>query len=96
MTYQEAVDLHLNDITEKSEKLKSEILQFFNQNKSKEDVEYLISEEFRFKISEFNNKYNMSSPTALKGTPFGHQSFSNSISVYLDLVRYPKSLIESL
>ena len=95
MTYQEALDLHLQDITNKSEELKSEIRDFVISNSDKENLEFLISEEFRHKMSEFNDKYNMSTPKVLVGTVFGHQAFVNSITVYLDLVKYPQTLLET-
>lgn len=99
MTYRDVILAHKKQLTDISNEIISEMESFYDKNQNEHDVEN-VYKEFRTtydpKITEFNNKYNMSCPEVLVNTLYGSIPFTNSIKIYLDLSNRYKSILEKI
>jgi hypothetical protein len=91
MTYNQAVEQYTKELQNITNKIKTEMDLFYEQNKDSDDIGYIFKrfrDIFDLKVGSFDYYYNMSCPKVLLNTPFANKCLSNSISVYLDLSKY--------
>lgn len=96
MTYQNLIDAHSLQVNQAKDLIKVDIKTFFEANKESKDLLYLIKDRFSEVLNKFQQDYNFSVPAQLIGTIFEINGLHTSLSAYLDLVRYPLELVESL
>lgn len=99
MTYQNLIDAYKQELNDLSNKLKTEMDLFYEDNKNSDDIYYtykVFQEVFDNKIYMFNSKYSVSFPKLLEGTDFKLYSIRDSIEICSDLRAHYNNLREKL
>ncbi|MCY1484745.1 hypothetical protein D3C87_74420 [compost metagenome] len=97
MTNQEILDNYIKQIEEAIKTLKSDIDTFFEENKSKQNLYYLLNEKFSDRITAFTNKYNSSYPEIFADSDeLKTLSIDKTLMICGSLIHYLDSLMETL
>lgn len=95
MTGEYILQAHLDKVDLEKEKIKSQMKSFFDENKDNDDIELDIKEKFSPMINDFEREYNMTFPLKISDNIILKRiAFVKTVEMYLDLVHYPKKLLE--
>lgn len=96
MTYKEIAENYKKELELKATSIKNKIDVFYEENKDKEGIAYLINKEFEYEIDEFKHKYSQTAPEIMANTIYAIIPFSNSLDVYLSIVNHQSNIYQKI
>lgn len=95
MREQQIMNIYLDIVKSEGKKLRDELDQFYNENKSDKKFPFLLRENFQEKFHQFSKKYFLSFPEEfLKDAVWATVTAAKSSSIVSELIDYQNNLLE--
>ena len=96
MTYKQISENYKKELEVNAEIIKNKMDIFYEENKDKENIGYLLNKKFEDEIDEFKHKYSEAIPKIMVNTIYEIIPYSNSLDVYLSIIDHQQSIYQKI